>query len=248
MNANDTAVTLHELPDLRRKTERISEALRVQLLAHLETLRPISAPERILGKLAGGKSDVTGAERVLADIQEKYAPFTRKPYDLSSSFDTSWLSLVGSALELHQWEYTHEIQGKKVTISSPLRWVINYKSSYNLSKMRSCLNGGEPGRPELLRQFVVNALVLQSLLKLTPGLGQLFADLRYELRVETPTELKGLPVVTITSCLDSFRPADELISAAVAFSGVPAFIELVDLDNAKNPRDLLRERVETLVA
>lgn len=247
MNANDTAVTLQELPDLRRKTERISEALRQQLITHLETLRPISAPERILGKLAGGKSEVTGAERVLAEIQEKYTPFTSKPYDLSSSFDASWLPLVGSALELHQWEYIHEIQGKKVTMSSPLRWVINYRSTYNLGNVRACLAGTEQGRPELLRQFVVNALLLQSVLRLTPGLGQLFGDLRYELKTETPAELKGLPLVTITSCLSSFRPADDLISAAVAFSGVPAFIELIDLAGIQAPPDALKERIQQLL-
>jgi len=247
MNANEAVVTLQELPDLRQKTERISQALRQQLVAHLETLRPIYAPERILGKLAGGKIEVAGAERVLAEIQEKYVPFTSKPYNLSSSFDASWLPLVGSGLEVHQWEYVHEIQGKKVTMSSPLRWVINYRSTYNLGNVRASLAGTEQGRPELLRQFVVNALLLQSVLRLTPGLGQLFGDLRYELKTETPAELKGLPVVTITSCLSSFRPADDLISAAVAFSGVPAFIELIDLEHAKNPRDLLRERLEKLL-
>lgn len=247
MNSSEAAVTLQDLPELRRKTERISEALRQQLTAHLETLRPIYAPERVLGKLAGGKVEVTGAERTLKEIQDKYVPFTSKPFNLSSSFDPSWLPLVGSGLEMHQWEYAHEIQGRKVTMSSPLRWVINYRSSYNLGDVRAHLNGTESGRPELLRQFVVNALVLQSVLKLTPGLTQLFGDLRYELKTETPAELKGLPVVTITSCLTSFRPADELISAAVAFSGVPAFIELIDLEHAKNPRDLLKERLEKLL-
>ncbi len=247
MKANEGNVTLQDLPDLRRKTERISEVLRQQLVAHLETLRPIYTPERILGKLAGGKIEVAGAERVLAEIQEKYAPFTGKPYNLSSAFEPSWLALAGSALEVQPWEYTHEIQGRKVTIAAPLRWVINYRSNYNLANVRAGLAGTESGRPELLRQFVVNALLLQSVLRLTPGLAPLFGDLRYDLQTETPAELKGLPVVTITSCLSSFRPADDLISAAVAFSGVPAFIELIDLEHAKNPRDLLRERLEKLL-
>jgi len=54
-------------------------------------------------------------------------------------------------------------------------------------------------------------------------------------------------LVTLTSCLSSFRPSDDLILAATAFSGVPAFIELVNLDEIKNPKDTLKERVEAAV-
>jgi hypothetical protein len=66
------------------------------------------------------------------------------------------------------------------------------------------------------------------------------------LKIETPPELKGLPIVTITACLTSFRPADDLIQAATAFSGVPAFIELLSLDAVQSPKDVLRERLEEL--
>jgi hypothetical protein len=59
--------------------------------------------------------------------------------------------------------------------------------------------------------------------------------------------LPKLPLVTITSCLPSFRPADDLILAATAFSGVPAFIELVDVDAVKSPKDTLKEKIEELL-
>jgi hypothetical protein len=248
MSSQDSrAISLQELPELRRKTERVSEALRQQLASHLETLRPIYAPDRVFGKLAGGKIEVPTAERTLAELKEKYAPFSSKPYDLPSGFDTAWLPLVGSGLEVYPWEYAHEIAGKQITMTSPVRWVINYKSNYNLNKVRAVLAGREQGRPELLRQFVVNALVIQSVLRLNPGLTQLFSDLRYELKAETPSELKGLPIVSITSVLASSRPSDEVISAATAFSGVPAFVELIDLEGVRNPRDLLKERIEQLL-
>jgi hypothetical protein len=55
-----------------------------------------------------------------------------------------------------------------------------------------------------------------------------------------------LNIVTITSCLSSFRPADDLIQAATAFSGVPAFIELIDLQQIETPRDSLKEQLEAL--
>jgi len=240
-------LSLEDLPELRRKTESVSRFLRDQIAAHLETLRPLFAPERIFGKYAGGKVEVSGGERALAELQQNYKAFTRKPYDLPETLDPNWLALVGNALELHPWEYLHQTQGKSITMSSPVRWAVNYRANYRLAQVKSALDGKETVRPDYLRQFVVNALVLQLVLSRNLGLTQLFEDLRYELKTNTPSDLKGLPVVTITSCLTSFRPADDLILAATAFSGVPAFIELIILDAAQTPRDTLKERLEEMM-
>jgi hypothetical protein len=247
--SDDSAKTLNlsELPELRRKTEAISRFLRDQIAAHLETLRPLFALERILGKYAGGKSDVPGVERTFAELQQSYRPFTRKPYDLPETFDPAWLGLVGHSLELHPWEYVHQVQGKSITMSSPVRWVINFRTNYSLAQVKDALAGKEMARQDYLRQFAVNTLVLQLLLARNPGLVELFADLRSELKSEHPVELCGLPVVTITSVLTSFRPADELILAATAFSGVPAFIELINLEVVQMPKDPLKERLEELL-
>jgi hypothetical protein len=128
-----------------------------------------------------------------------------------------------------------------------VRWVINFRSNYTLTQVKSVLAGKETVRQDYLRQFAVNALVLQLILARNPGLLRLFEDLRYELKTETLAELKGLPSVTITSCLASFRPADDLIAAATAFSGVPAFIELLNLDAVQTPKDVLKEKIEGLL-
>lgn len=239
-------LTLSELPELRRKTEAVSKFLQKQIGTNLETLRPLFAPDRVLGKPAGGRVEVQGSERALTELQQSYKPFARKPYDLPETLDTNWLTLVGSALELHTWDYTHTLKGKTITMSSPIRWVINYRSSYTAGQVKAILAGKESARPEYLRQFVVNTLVLQLMLSRNPGLVQLFKDLRYLLTTETPPDLKGLPVLTITSCLTSFRPADELIEAATAFSGVPAFIELLDLTALQSPKDWFKEELDEL--
>ena len=239
-------LSMQELPELRRKTEAVSQFLRSQIAAHLETLRPLVAPERLFGKYAGGKMEVNGAERALTDLQQHYRPFTNKPYDLPRDFDTAWLTLVGSTLELYPWEYTHAVQGKPVTLTSPVCWAVNFRSNYSLTQVKNVLAGKEVARLDYLRQFVVNALVLQLVLARSPGLVQLFADLRYELKAEARSEFQGLPLTTATSCLPSFRPADDLIQAATAFSGVPAFIELADLDALKNPKDTLKEKLEEI--
>jgi hypothetical protein len=132
-------------------------------------------------------------------------------------------------------------------MSSPLRWVVNYRSNLDLAQVKKVLAGKETPRLDFLRQFVVNALVLQLMLVRTPGLAPLFGDLRYELKTETPADLGGLPVVTITSILGSFRPSDDLILPATAFSGVPEFIELVDLETLKAPKDLLKEKIDEVL-
>ena len=240
------SLTLPELPELRRKTEAVSQLLRQQITTHLDTLRPLLGPERIFGKQAGGKSDVSGAEGAVSELQQAYRKYTAKPYDLPADFSPSWLSLVGNALELHPWEYTRVIKGKTVTMSSPVRWAVNYMSNYNLAQVKNALSGKEAVRIDYLRQFVVNALVLQQMLARTPGLNPLFSDLRYELKTEFPADLKGLPIVTITSCISSFPPPDDLILAATAFSGIPAFIELVDSQSISQPKDSLKEKLEEL--
>ena len=232
---------------MRNKTERISEALRQQLAGHLETLRPIYTPERIFGKLSGGKLEVALADRALGDLKAKYKAL-QSTFLLPAEFDTHWLTLTGSALELIPWDYTHEIAGKGIKITSPVRWVLNYKSGITMEKLRAALAGGEAARSEAVRQFAVNSLVLQTVLGFSPGFASLFSDLRYELKTETPADCKGLPLLTVTSCLYTFRPADDLISAAVAFSGVPAFVELIDIESSKNPPDSLRERILGLIA
>jgi hypothetical protein len=245
-DAPTVTLTLSELPELRRKTEAVSQHLQQQLAAHLETLKPMFAPERVFGKYAGGKTEVHGTERSMTELQQKYKPLTNKPWDLPTELDAQWLTLVGSALELYPWEYVHQVQGKPITMSAPVRWVVNYRSNYTLANVRNVLSGKETVRQEYLRQFAVNALVLQVILARNPGVVQLFRDLRFDLKSESPPELKGLPIVTVTSVIASFRPADDLISAATAFSGVPAFIELLDLQALQTPKDILREKLEEL--
>ena len=167
----EKVLSLQELPELRRKTEAVSSFLKEQIAAHLETLRPLFAPERVFGKHAGGKTEVSGSERALAELRQNYAPFAGKPYDLPQTLDLSWLTLVGNTLDLHPWEYAHPVQGRVITMTSPIRWVLNYRTNYTLTQVKNVLAGKEPVRHEYLRQFVLNALVLQLVLARNPGAG-----------------------------------------------------------------------------
>ncbi len=240
-------VTFERLPELRGKTEAVSTLLRDHLVAHLETLRPILAPERLLGRGAG-RPDTPVADRAIAQLQQAYRAFTARPFDLPAELDQYWLTLVGNKIALYPWEYTHPIgdgrDARAITMTSPVRWVVTFTSGYTLSQFRQAIAGSTERQPEQLRQFVVNALVMQLVFAHTPGLGPLLADLRYDVHTQTADDLPKLPLTTIASGIGSFRPADDLIRAATNFSGVPAFIELIDVDGLPALQDPLRARIE----
>jgi hypothetical protein len=251
---SEKTLTFQALPDLRRKTEIVSKFLQDQLLAHLETLGPILSPERLLGKYvgsAGSKGDAALWDRRVHQLQLSYRSFTARPFDLPSEFDPYWLTLIGNHLTLYPWEYVFEAragaESKSIAMTSPVRWVMSFTSAYTLSHVRQALAAKAERRPEHMRQFVVNSLVTQFLIAQTPGLVPLFGDLRYQLRTDSASELGGLPLTTITSGLPSFRPSDDLIVAATNFSGVPAFIELIDIDALVDLPDPLKLRIEDLL-
>jgi len=244
-------LTFQELTELRRKTEAVSKFLQEQLAAHLETLRPVLSPERVFSKFLGTKGDQTLADRAFAQLQQNYRPFSGRPFDVPSEFDPQWLTLVGNRLALYPWEYAHDAktdrETKTITMASPVRWVVSFTSTYGLSQMRQGLAGKGERRVEHIRQFVVNALVTQLAISHAAGLGALLTDLRYQLQTEYAPDLPKLPLTTITFGLPSFRPPDDLILAATGFSGIPAFIELIDTDAASRLQDPLKTRLQELI-
>ncbi len=244
-------LTFQGLAELRRKTETISKFLQDQLSTHLETLRPILSLERLFGKHVGSKVDTALADRAFAQLQQSYKPFSARPFELPSEIDQYWLTLVGNRVMLYPWEYTYEAKTERetrsITMTSPVRWVMSYTSAYTLSQVRQALAGKGERRPEHIRQFVINALVTQLMITHTPGLAPLFTDLRYQLQTDSVPDLPKLLLTTITSGLPSFRPADDLILSATNFSGIPAFIELIDIDALPGLQDPLRARIEELL-
>src|SRR5712691_1951244 len=241
-------LTFQQLTELRRKTEVISKFLQDQLSTHLETLRPILVPERLFSKYLGSKGDSTLAERAFAQLQQNYRPFSTRPFDLPSEFDQHWLTLVGNRVTLYPWEYTYEAkterETKTISMASPVRWVVSYTSGYTLAQVRQGLAGKGERRAEHIRQFVVNALITQLIVTHIPGLAPLLSDLRYQLQTDYIPDLPKLPLTTITCVVPSFRPSHDLILSATSFSGIPAFIELIDIDGLSRLPDPLKARIE----
>jgi hypothetical protein len=245
------SLTFEQLADLREKTEAVSQFLQQQLQGYLETLRPLLAPRRLLGKYTGVKEDVAGADRAFAQLQEQYRGVCAKPFTLPPELDADPLSNIDNRLDLYPWEYTHQAKGesetKPITITSPVCWVLTYGSEYTLSQVTRTLAGREQRRSNAVRQFVVNTLVMHAMLARFPNITQLLTDLRYGIQTEKSPALGDLPLVTIRSCLPSFRPADTLMLTAIRFSGVPAFIELIDIETLNTLQDPLKLRLEKIL-
>ena len=217
-------------------------------MGYLETLRPLVEPERFLGRFAGAKTIAHSAEKTVEAIQAAYPAFSSRPVNLPRDFDPSWLTEIDNTLELHRWEYAHEAQSggesKTITISHPCRWALTYKSGCSLGQFARTIGTKEERRADVIRKFVINALVLRQAVERAPGLIRLLAALRYELTIAEVPAYANLPLVTITSVLPSYRPVDELVIAATAFSGVSAFNELIDLEAIDQLEDPLKLAVK----
>lgn len=247
-----TPLSFQELPALRKRTEAISQYLQQRLTAYLEVIKPLLAPERFLGKHVGGKGDGISSDKALAQITQAYQGLVGKPFDLPRTFEPEWLLKTGTRIELHRMEYLHPIPDagaeKTIRMTSPVRWIMTCGSVLTPFQALQIHAGRERSQTDNLRQFVVDALAMQLVLSRNPGLDALFADLRFALGVEFLPETGQLPFVTVTSSLPSFRPADDLILAATEFSGVPAFIELIDIEAIPTLQDPLKQHIEGLLA
>ena len=241
-------VTLDNLVELRETSEKLSQFLAGRLRAHLDTLYPLLAPKRIFGKHIGAKETVPRADEAYALLADKYREAAGAPFELRTDLDEAALSAMEHGVEVYPWEYTHEIGGKPITITSPVRWVVTYRSDYTLAQLRALMAGKGERKALPLRQFLANAVAMQVVLSRTPGLTPLLQDLAYDVQVESGPTLGKLPLVTVGFPIPSFRPPDDLIQAATRFSGVPAFIELVDTEAARRLENPLRKRIDDLLA
>src|SRR5438132_1310500 len=106
---------IEQLVDLREKIEMVSQLLQNQLKGHLDTLRPLLVPRRVLGNYVRSsvKEDIPDTDVVLKRLREKYKESCGKPFALPTEFDESVLADMDSQLELYPWEYNHKTSNEK---------------------------------------------------------------------------------------------------------------------------------------
>jgi hypothetical protein len=162
-------LSFEQLAIARKHTHAISDFLEQQLRTYLSTLQSLFLPERLFGKMVGSRFDVPGADKALSELQENYRKLPAKPFDFPQEFEKDWLMDVGARLELHRWDYSREIateSGKRsILFTSPARWTLVYGPGYSVAQalQTPALKQDRRGIDQL-RQFIVNALVMQSLI------------------------------------------------------------------------------------
>ena len=253
-------ISFEELVEFRDKTEEVAQFLQQQLDDYLKTLWPLLMPKRTFGKYVGSGQSGRRADEAYSQVREKFKGVASKPFGLRAELedrtyhpnDTAYLSSADNGFALYPWEYPYLAQSKKgkksLAITSPARWILTYRSDYSLSQLRRVLAGQVERRADWVRDFVINALAMERVISRNPGIARILTDLRFEVKTAKLAELGALPLVTINTCLPSFRPPDELILTAIRFSGVDAFIELIDISTLQTLPDPFRQRIEELQA
>jgi hypothetical protein len=247
--APSTTLSFETLPQARARTEAAATFLEQKLQTYVDVLRPLMAPQRALGRFVGGKDAVGHAERAYKQLCEAFQAGCPS-YGLSPSPPDEELANVETTTVCYPWEYSQVVQdgqeSKSLTLTSPVRWIITYKSSYSLHQFRQAISNTGERTTRDVRQFVVNALAMAQLLKTFPKLTEVLADLHFQVIYEPLPGLGSLAFPTIQACVTSQRPSDELLLMATRFSGVPAFIELIDLGSTQTFDDPLKSKFESL--
>ncbi|HKB08643.1 MAG TPA: hypothetical protein VKF61_10220 [Candidatus Polarisedimenticolia bacterium] len=225
-------ISLDQLIELRAKTEAISKRLRTDLEDRLETLRPLLAPKLFLGDFVRGseKLSVKEGERNFDAVRDAYmgvAAALSLPPKLEPPIEP-----IPNRPVLHPWEYSHSLEGgDTATIRSPVSWILTFASPIGLTEARRTTSGAERGAAGM-KSFALNCLVMAALFGKNPGIGRLFAAMRFDAQVARVPELGSLDMIRLTAPLPTFRPTDRLVLQSVRLSGVPEFQELVDLEAA----------------
>jgi len=246
------ALTIGDVAALREKTELVSQILCSQLSTYLDTLKPLLAPRRLLGRHVGSRDDINGSDLALTRLKDLYREGSHSPFGLSLEFPDTALAQLDSQPVIYRWEYLYTAKSERdprvVTITSPVQWVLTYESGLTLSQVHSMLESRIERKTEALRQFVINALVMQLLMKGQPNLVRLLAALRYQVDIQSLPGLGALSFVTIHAPLTSFRPPDDVLLMATHFSGVPAFVELISPESIENFEDPMRVQLQQALA
>jgi len=239
-----------EFFQLRQATEKISQALSKRLIGHLNTLRPLFLPRKLLGIYVKSavKEEVPRSEKAFSELQELYGLVCEKPFSLPRKLQPP-LPPINQQLEITPFQYPLFIEGgnKTVQITSPTRWILSFQGDCPLERLRAMVSGREQRQHEEMQQALINHLSLVIFLKYFPELKRLLEDLRYEVEIKELSDLGNLQVVVLKAPVATFLPPNDFILQITQFSGISAFQEIFDLEAIENIRDSFKEQLKTLV-
>jgi hypothetical protein len=246
------AIDLQQMAHLRNVSQKVSQFLSQRLHAYLHTLTPLFMPRRILGEFmqSAFEGKVPGADKNFTALHERYQKLCGKPFNLPTKLTTP-LPTIKNQLEIVPWEYSYQVgedKAQRITITSPVQWVLSYTSGYSFSRLRATRFGQEAQKPEEIKQFIINTLTMHLLMEQSPGIKQIMEDLRFPVHIEESPDLGALPFVVICSVIPAFRPQDDIIQTVTQLSGRPVFEEIIDIEALENLEDPFHQTIRTFLA
>lgn len=243
----DQAYDLQKLRSLRKLTRAIAESLRTELKEHLGTVTLLLRPRTILGDFveSSSKGEVKGSDVAFRDLRSKYeAVAGGRPYGLSKELNPP-IEILASNVELVPLEYPHVAksgsESRTVTVTQPLKWILTYQGLAP-TRLRDLLSAKIPDASQV-RNVILHALVLDTVLTKQAGLLAVFEALRFPVVTEKLPGLGELPVTCISSSVRTVRPPDDVLIESTEISGLNAFEEVVNAEDIVKMQDPFREKL-----
>jgi len=253
---NETPIPRKDLDNeqfiqLRKNTDKIAGLLHKRLKSHLNILKPLFNPVKLLGAYikSANMDDVPGSDKAFAKLQEEYAAICETPFGLPRKLPSP-LAAMTSQIDATPYKYSlymADAKDKATTIIAPTRWILSYQSNCPFDRIREMLSGTVSRQSEELKSSLIKHLTMVLLLQKFKELNDLFHDLRYDLEFKQIQELGGLRVVLLKAPIESFLPSDEFIQNVTQLSGIPAFQEIIDFEAPDNMPDALKESLKTAI-
>lgn len=236
---------------LRKLTRTLAETLRADVRSTLVTIEPLLRPRSVFGEhvQGHGKELVKGADRALKELQADFAEVAgNKPFHIPKELKAPF-EVMSASLEMHAVEYSYTARGdrdsKTVRITSPLRWVVNYRD-YGLEDLKRVL-ADRNRTEEQLKRFVLHFLLVEHVFTRQPGIKEMLAALRLPVVVERRPEFGNLPITCVTTAISTYRPDDEVIVETTEISGSEEFEEFVNVADITGLSDAFKDKLLELV-
>ena len=192
---SQSSLTIKQLAIFREKTETASKILDSHLKSYLDTIKPLLAPRRVLGRHVVPREEINISDRMLSQLKQQYGQVvSQPPFGLAMEFPEQTLAHLDNLPMVYAWEYRHTAKSataeKVLTITSPVRWILTYETGAAPTLVRQMLEGKAERRTETLKQFVVNTLAMGLLIQAYPGI-----------------EIKGVGSLCLIGCSLLGRPS-----------------------------------------
>ena len=144
------------------------------------------------------------------------------------------------------YTYTPTGSAKKITIRSPLKWVLAYRDLGPPRLRELIVNHARSGGLEL--QSALLHYLLMHLITVKPaGIAPIFEALRFPISTGTTFEFGKMPLTYISSPLSTIRPPDDIIIMNTEIAGTTTFEEILNLEDIAKLSDPLRSQIMSIV-